>query len=270
MVIAIIAILAAMLMPALESARDAARRVACASQLHQWYIGTTLYAGDYNDILPKATLNSRTYGLASRSPLRYFLRDYLKVPIPVGSSKYAGCEDYHNLAYCPAMDLVMKAGDHCWDHHIGYLTPGFNLFPGPPFGNARLTEVADGGRGYNAGHGPIALIMDCTNLDASMFPGGSSLVWAVGNNHHYSGGNVVSGAGDCKWVIREGWAEVYSYTGFAKPWDYYCYARYGFHTDPTDPYYGELAVNYPGVPRPQGLNHQPQMWPVNRRMFGYQ
>src|ERR1017187_8728219 len=51
-VIAIIAILAALLLTALTRAKERARRTADVSNLHQWGVGCTMYAGDFKDYLP--------------------------------------------------------------------------------------------------------------------------------------------------------------------------------------------------------------------------
>ncbi len=59
-VVAIIAILAGMLLPTLQKARDRAKGIKCFGNLKQWGIGAQLYASNYSDYVFRNTHGSTT------------------------------------------------------------------------------------------------------------------------------------------------------------------------------------------------------------------
>lgn len=101
-VIAIIAILAGMLLPSLQKARERARDTACRSNLRQIGQGFHFYTGDYEDVLPSAGLSLSVQGNL------YWTIQIAKYIVPAlhhggdakwGKSVFACTSDWH-LAKC--------------------------------------------------------------------------------------------------------------------------------------------------------------------------
>jgi prepilin-type processing-associated H-X9-DG protein/prepilin-type N-terminal cleavage/methylation domain-containing protein len=99
-VIAIIAILASMLLPALNMARDKAKSIRCVSNMKQ--IGTTLlfYAGDMDDTYPTAY---GTHGWDEDLIVNKYLKGFTYSTANVGYGRYANNKE-HILA-CPGDNL---------------------------------------------------------------------------------------------------------------------------------------------------------------------
>jgi prepilin-type N-terminal cleavage/methylation domain-containing protein/prepilin-type processing-associated H-X9-DG protein len=79
-VIAIIGILAALLLPALISARASARRIACLSNLDQIGMGMEMYKSDYDGMWPTTRDTTRAAGARIRWPLLLARAGYLGGP----------------------------------------------------------------------------------------------------------------------------------------------------------------------------------------------
>ena len=113
-VIAIIGILAAMLLPALNNARQKANAVACLSNMHQWGLALGMYCDDFHDYMP---YNGTSGGIDSGFNLGAWynvLSSYVSVPplkdlynstpprIPLPGKK--------SLYVCPGLKLGSQGG----------------------------------------------------------------------------------------------------------------------------------------------------------------
>ncbi len=122
-VVAIIAVLAGLLLPALSSAQARARSVVCVSNLKQLGMGVAMYAGDNRDVLPLTSHQGASwigklavYGLTNiyRCPLdtnrarpaSYAVNDFL-TPRPFGAAEL----DFSRLTSLPSPSETLHAAE---------------------------------------------------------------------------------------------------------------------------------------------------------------
>lgn len=265
-VISIVAILVALLLPGLTKAREAARRVKCASNLRQIHIAANIYSIDFADALPYNTMNSNgvgttgyIYGEAANSPVRHFMRDYMQVPIGLGATTSGLVKSPDNAMYCPSQELVSVSGDSHWDHRTGYGLRSFGWFGlSPLFGTSRMSAVAEPGPDGS----PKVFAMD--NVVRPTATLNSALML---NNHKRTGGNVAAGDGTVRWVDWDNMRDDQRGNDWSRvPKGYY--STTGFPGQNTGLYSGSLILHYPDGTSTYGWNHQPQYWPIHRRMYG--
>jgi prepilin-type N-terminal cleavage/methylation domain-containing protein len=204
-VIAIIAILAALLLPALASAKERARRTSCKNNIRQFIVSAHLYGGDYTDRLPSG-LSELGNGTDEHIPIistatRNSLLKYTTTP---------------KILHCPGLGKPFNpvAGwfESGYGFVIGYnylgghtntpwpqLTPGFLAWISPQTltadnSLALVTDMNDWSPGYrksfapHGARGPILRAGDFSNSGAN---GASPKdIGAVGGNAGLLDGSV--------------------------------------------------------------------------------
>ncbi|HEY2081225.1 MAG TPA: prepilin-type N-terminal cleavage/methylation domain-containing protein [Verrucomicrobiae bacterium] len=111
-VIAIIAILAAMLLPALASAREKAQRAKCRSNQHQIAVALSMYASDNTDKLP---CNPAGSSVSSGSANAIW-----DLPRPMADAIAGGSSNlYRGIFYCPSSVLLTSQNQDFWWFYTG-------------------------------------------------------------------------------------------------------------------------------------------------------
>ena len=94
-VIAIIGILAAILLPALARAREAARRASCANNLKQWGLVFKMYSGENKEMFPRNATGFDRLPYLDTGPNKI-------LSAPLGTSIYPEYLSDMNIYFCPS------------------------------------------------------------------------------------------------------------------------------------------------------------------------
>lgn len=119
-VIAIIAILAGMLLPALNKAREKARAIDCVSRLKQQGLAVGMYMVDFRGFLPGTTSGNLNYSGISCNPYIYAMIQYAGL-------KYTYTTDWGapkgNLMQCPSDSATLnQKTNHVHSYFSSYYT----------------------------------------------------------------------------------------------------------------------------------------------------
>jgi len=214
-VVAIIAILASLLLPALSSARERGRRAVCMNNLKQQYLAHAMYAGDYDGRMTGITrtpyanayishYNNNGYYLAFRE----LTNNYLNIATaPNGGGNDPRTGSLSDVFVCPNVPLGMLES---YDSGHFKARVGYTIFlGGMGAGMGSNPDVYCFPKLDRYGEaGPYGRKMIASDAMANVGTnGGFAWNWIVRNNHKYEGGNVLAGDGGAEWVPYNSWAQ---------------------------------------------------------------
>ena len=132
-VIAIIALLMAVLMPALNKVREAAKKTQCAAQQRQYGIATSMYANDNDQSFPFFAPESIGGGVVDSNTMWYGkVGRYMNLTGSAGKGGQATVSQLAKVRRCPSGKRKVDGIDG-WSSWIGTNYGGFNFasFPAP-------------------------------------------------------------------------------------------------------------------------------------------
>jgi len=118
-VIAIIAILAAMLLPALNKAREKAKSISCTANLNQMGKAFAMYTMDYEDYVP--------YGMWSDDAVSKGARWYNQMWPYLKNYDVYGCPSYNGDKFWESLSAINKAlpGSYGYNNTLGHAVAGY-------------------------------------------------------------------------------------------------------------------------------------------------
>jgi prepilin-type N-terminal cleavage/methylation domain-containing protein/prepilin-type processing-associated H-X9-DG protein len=189
-VIAIIAILAAMLLPALNKAKERAKTTACLNNLRQWGLATQLFASEHEDYLP---LDGAASGLSTDKGWYIDLPLMLKMP-PYNQLSWRtndSIDPGRTIWICPSNTRRSNGNNlfhYCLNSHVNgsgvgnRVTISSILKPGSTvwlFDNGRLAPVAQQNNVHSNLHSAGA---NFTFLDGHSARFSNKAYWNFSNN----------------------------------------------------------------------------------------
>ena len=188
-VIAVIAILAALLLPALNQAKAKAREIECANNLKQLGVGSAYYANDYNEYLLACYAHQSVPADSLSYWWFYKLEPYLgKTGVNVYSTTaWTYLRKDNQLRSCMASPVDRP--NLGWNAYLGWFDTATGQAVGPEYTQKRLPQIKRPSSVFQAGDA------DTCKLEASSpsspVPGPSSPVNGYAVFPHHQNGNFL-------------------------------------------------------------------------------